>query len=280
MMFGTREEFAYWECATCGLLEIASLPERMEQYYPDDYYSFSSDSKVEKRWKHRASFLASPFLWKLGLLGRLHPFRAVSLARPKTGARVLDVGSGAGDLTSILRSIGFDAHGIDPFLKNETEFTRRMELKDVDPGWDLIMFHHSLEHMTDHLSVLREVRAKLNRGGQCLVRIPVAAWAWAHYGKDWVQLDPPRHLLIHTVESFRRLAESAGFRFAKVLFDSTDFQFTGSELYRRDVPLLELEKALKFSEEEMRDFQKRADELNREGRGDQACFYLEAVQRN
>jgi len=57
------------------------------------------------------------------------------------------VGCGGGKLVNILRRLGYDAHGIDPFVKAETEYVRRAYLQDTTAKeWDLIMFHHSLEH--------------------------------------------------------------------------------------------------------------------------------------
>ncbi len=58
MMFGTRNEFLYWECLTCGCLQIANLPEHLEEYYPSDYYAFTLEWPAWKRWYYRAHFLA------------------------------------------------------------------------------------------------------------------------------------------------------------------------------------------------------------------------------
>ena len=104
----------------------------------------------------------------------------------------------------VLRAMGFNAIGTDIFVKTETPYVRRSSLEDIESGWDLIMFHHSLEHMTDHIEVLRSAKEKLAAGGACLVRIPVANWAWQHYGANWVQLDAPRHLIIHTLRVFAK----------------------------------------------------------------------------
>ncbi len=282
MMFGTRDEFPYWQCAGCGCLQIVQIPERIGDYYPNDYYSFDLDLHPLDRWFYRAYFKA-PALGPLISRVRKDPyfadqkFQAVVEAKPKPGARILDVGCGAGKLVTVLKDVGFDALGIDPFAKEETPSIRRASLEQMEGGWDLIMFHHSLEHMTDHLTVLRTVRERLSPGGVCLVRIPVASWAWEHYGKDWVQLDAPRHLVIHTPESFRRAAELSGFQLKKTTFDSTIFQFYGSELYQKDTPLSQKDAAwAALSKETISRDTKRAIDLNRQQRGDQASFFLTA----
>jgi hypothetical protein len=92
-----------------------------------------------------------------------------------------------------------------------------------------------------------------------------------------VQLDPPRHLCVHTEKSFRLAAAQAGFRVARVIYDSWELQFWGSELYQKDIPLHTGQKELAqhFSSGELHNFRRRADELNTRGLGDQAIFFLE-----
>jgi len=277
MNLGTRDEFVYWECSACGCLQIVSIPANLSDYYPDDYYSFSMHATTFETWLYRAYFRAP----RLGQLIRRAgvTFQSVIDAKPKRGAQILDVGCGAGKMVNILRSMDFDAHGIDPFAKAETPHVRRAHLNEAADGWDLIMFHHSLEHMTDNLGVLRCARQKLAPGGTCLVRIPVANWAWHHYGKNWVQLDAPRHLVIHTPKSFLRVSELAGFQASRVTFDSMASQFYGSELYARDIPLKEKHSATaKLTKAMMRRFSARAADLNRKKLGDQASFFLEATR--
>lgn len=270
MMFGTHKEFVYWECSGCGCLQIATIPEHMGEYYPPGYYSFSMQSPAWKKWYYRAHF-AAPRLMKV--LRRSSPdIASVIAARPKPGARILDVGCGGGKLVNILRSLGFDAHGIDPFIEAETAYVRRASIEDVQGGWDLIMFHHSLEHMPNHIKVLGCVRSKLGVGGTCLVRIPVATWAWRHYGRDWAQLDAPRHLVIHTPRSFQLTANAAGLELARTIFDSYEFQFWASEGYRRG--LRGRKRMESFSRKELQEFRAQADNLNRQQLGDSAAFFL------
>jgi SAM-dependent methyltransferase len=283
MMFGMRDEFAYWECGTCGCLQIRNIPEHLEDYYPKNYYSFSQSLNAEDVWWYRAYFKA-PQLGPIIRRIRKNPyfadgkFQSVVDAKPKRGARILDVGCGAGHLVSVLRSVGYDAHGIDAFATAETPYIRRCTLDAAADNWDLITFHHALEHMTDHVDVLRCARQKLAPGGTCLVRIPVAAWAWKQYGSNWVQLDAPRHLIVHTPESFRRAAGLAGLRTSLVKFDSTIFQIVGSELYKRDIPLNQIEtERAKLTKETIRSYIAQTIQLNQQQLGDQASFYLKAV---
>jgi hypothetical protein len=137
--------------------------------------------------------------------------------------------------------------------------------------------------MDEPLSVLERIRGLLNEGGTVLIRIPVASSeAFEVYGRDWVALDAPRHFFLHTRASMDLLARRAGLEVARVVYDSTAFQFWGSEQYRKDIPLrdprsYDTDPAQSiFTRSDIAAFEARARELNTAGRGDQACFYLRA----
>jgi hypothetical protein len=138
--------------------------------------------------------------------------------------------------------------------------------------------------MPDPAAALGEVRRLLRPGAFALIRIPLAgSFAWREYGPDWVQLDAPRHLHLHTLASMRLLAERASFEVDRVEFDSTGFQFWGSEQYRRGIALFDARsyavapRRAVFSPAEIGAFEVRAEELNRSGEADSACFYLRRV---
>ena len=300
MMFGMRDEFDYLECAACGTVQIAEIPD-LARYYPPDYYSLSTvETGLSPKLKSRvaARLAAGYLLHGRSRLGRFivakRPWVAenfpASLREPLLeidfGSEILDFGSGNGRLLHTLHYYGFRRlTGADAFIADDIVYPNgvrvlKRSLAELAPGYDLVMLHHSFEHLPNPLESLREIRRLLPRGRCALVRIPVAAHAWEKYGVNWVQLDAPRHLYLYTERSFRALAEEAGFEVAKVVYDSGAFQFFASEQYERDIPLHD-ERAFTgdfaksiFTEEQFRAWEREAAELNREGRGDQACFYL------
>jgi hypothetical protein len=80
------------------------------------------------------------------------------------------------------------------------------------------------------------------------------------------------------------LAEKAGMKAADVVYDSTEFQFWGSEQYLRNIPLCSARsygnnpaKSL-FTRSDIRQFRKQAKRLNFEKQGDQAAFYVEGLK--
>jgi SAM-dependent methyltransferase len=216
----------------------------------------------------------------------------IGLRRLREGAwslknKILDVGCGNGAALLLLSQLGFqDLWGIDQFIPNDITYSTRIRvlktsIHDLDQTFDIVTFHHSFEHMADPLEVLRSVHRVLSDEGLCLIRIPVAnSFAWEHYGIHWVQVDAPRHLFLHSIKSMEILAAQAGLDVAEVIWDSTEFQFWGSEQYLRDIPLMDDASYLNqparsiFSAQEIEDFRMKANELNIVRRGDQAAFFL------
>ena len=93
-------------------------------------------------------------------------------------------------------------------------------------------------------------------------------------------MDPPRHLFLYTEKAFRKLADDCGFSVEDSYYDSGPFQFWGSEQYAMDIPLEDERSIWKdestdlFTKRQMDDWVEEAELLNRQRRGDMACFYL------
>jgi SAM-dependent methyltransferase len=296
MMFGGRQEFRYQECGGCGRLRLIDVPSDLGAYYPDDYYSFSTPTVSEtgrfsvKLRSARASVaLRLPPALVDHLVGaRRLPgvFRWLAGLRLSPRSAVADVGSGSGQILEFLAGQGFSRlSGFDPYLPGDlvagSRITlHRAELDEISGCYDLVMMHHAFEHMPDPQGTMQVLAARLAPGGALLIRTPVAdSWAWRHYGVDWVQLDAPRHLYIHTTRSLGLLAAAHGLRVYRSFRDSIGVQFWGSELYVRGLPLKGNDTRLTdlFPQTQLREFERRAEALNAAGTGDSVCIVLRAV---
>jgi SAM-dependent methyltransferase len=207
------------------------------------------------------------------------------LAGARRSSKILDVGTGNGDIPVRMRDAGYrDLTGVDPYLPEDAAKEPglrmiRAELHGLrgGPCFDLVMFNHSLEHLPDPVSVLCKAREMLAPGGRILVRIPVAGCvAWKRYGTSWVQIDAPRHLFVPSREGMADLGRRAGLDLESVHDDSTEVQFLGSELYQQGLPLHELARRTGWATR--RRLRREARALNQRGLGDQAGFVFSASE--
>ncbi|MGB1256032.1 MAG: class I SAM-dependent methyltransferase [Thiolinea sp.] len=295
LMLGLRDEHAYFQCQSCGCLQIEAVPDNLPDYYPsENYYSYDAPSSgnwlkqqlVQQRDRYAVTgeSLAGRLLNLVMPNAKLRTLRPLKL---KADTKILDVGCGAGILLHSLYNIGLhNLLGIDPFNQQDIQYPNGLKIEKRDifseqDKWDVIMFHHSFEHLPEQQKTLEKTYNQLKPGGIALLRVPtVSSYAWQHYGVNWSQLDAPRHLFLHSVESIGKLAEQTGFTVEDVVYDSNAFQFWGSEQYEKDIPLrsenswAESKEKSPFTSKEIRGFEKRAHELNALNQGDQAAFYL------
>jgi len=296
-MFGTRENFPYFECSRCGCLQISQVPENMSKYYLQDYY-LSSQPKPKRtiRGFLRRAMLRMPFLFHGKILGRytsaLFRYSVLYYCSSKTyfnlNSRVLEVGCGKGSLLRVLHDLGYrNLVGVDPYsyegmVNNGIKILKRTihDLPDTQM-FDIIIFDHSFEHIFDQLETLKKTSKIMSDNSVCLIRMPVKTeYIWKRYSTSWVQIDAPRHFFLHTLKSIRLLAEEAGLSIEKTVFDSTEFQFWGSEQYRKGIPLradnsymVDPEMSI-FTAKQIRQFKRMAKILNKNNQGDQAQFYI------
>lgn len=149
---------------------------------------------------------------------------------------------------------------------------------DVDGCFDLVMLHHSLEHMPEPFRVLQRSISLLNPDGALLVRVPLAdCVAHREYGEHWFQIDAPRHLAIPSVHGLSSLADRLGLEPQALDFDSSETQFETSEGYKKDMPLVEQRRRAKDGAaaadgESTKAWMARAEALNTMHLGDMAAF--------
>jgi len=292
MMFGTRESFRYLECGACRCLMLLDAPADMSRHYPSGYYAYARDRGIKAIVRTaRARFAAghlSPLGWLVTVVfGPDYTMRSIGNAAISHSDRVLDVGCGSGQLLSIMHALGYrDLNGVDPFIDADIEDKngiriRKAHLSEITQRYDVIMFNHSFEHMSDPVAVFADLKRLLAPGGRVLIRIPVAcSAAWQRFGVHWVHLDPPRHLFIHSTQSVDLLARGAGLEITSMVYEGNASQFIGSEQYERGI-----------SHNDPRSFysggwrrwaywlrmwmlEARAEKLNRDGKGDWMRFEL------
>lgn len=285
MMYGTRQEFEYFQCGECGCLQISEFPENIGAFYPEDYYSFQP-KKMGAFEAFAKKEIALSTLKTSNPLGRLlrtafpgHLRWLNEHCKANFDSGILDVGCGQGNLLLEMRRYGFkNLTGVDPFIEKDIKHKNgvtilKKDLKDVKDSYDLIMLHHSLEHMPDQEAVFDKLRQILNPDGRIVIRVPVAdSSAWEKYGVNWVEMDPPRHYFLHTKESIDLMAGRHGMEVKHRLYDSSAFEIIGSEKWKLGIP--SNDPTPEDLNQNKSQFQKEVEQLNKEERSCRACFYI------
>ena len=293
MMFGLRDQHAYFQCNACDCLQIIDIPKDMSLYYPEGYYSFSP-AKSFKKWGPRSLLQGARDQAILSGSKSIKDFiKAIAAGGPHLWSlthipiskqdRILDVGCGNGKFLLRLQHLGFrHMSGVDPYITQDIHYPgsitiQKRTLDQIEGTFDVIMMHHAFEHMSNPLETLLSAAAHLSTQGWLLIRVPtVSSYAWRHYKTNWVQLDAPRHFFLHSQKSIALLADQAGLEVVKVVYDSSAFQFTGSERYIKDIPLRsDIKDEDLFSKGQLAQYKQKAEELNNMNDGDACAFYLQ-----
>jgi 2-polyprenyl-3-methyl-5-hydroxy-6-metoxy-1,4-benzoquinol methylase len=159
-------------CEWCGLVWTNPRPsdEDVDRYYARHY---RADYARQRR--------PTPRKVLRGILGAEERLEALA-GLLRRGARMLDVGCGAGEFVYLLRQHGVEAEGIEPG-EEYADFSRRVlriqvQTATVDTAvvvpasQDLITMFHVLEHAADPRRVLAGVRGWLRDGGVLVVEVP------------------------------------------------------------------------------------------------------------
>ena len=244
VLYGAPGKWSIRRCSSrdCGLLWLDPQPlaEDIGKAY-DRYFTHggaAADASVLKRiyGRVRASYLrtklgyevaGSDTGWRLlAPIANLHPGAAdvfaasvMFLPSPNPGASLLDVGCGGGDFMLRMRGRGWTVTGVetDP-VAVERARNRGLDVHQgqvagaalADSTFDAITMSHVIEHVHDPRDLLVRCRRLLKPAGTLVMLTPnSAAWGHRHFGRDWLSLDPPRHIHVFNSRNIRQLVTSA-----------------------------------------------------------------------
>jgi SAM-dependent methyltransferase len=220
---GFKDEFIYFICPMCEVMQITDIPQNMDRYYPHDYYSYVPPVILPA---------------KPGVL--------------RDKRMVLDVGCGSGSWLCELAANGYvNLFGCDPFIEKNITYANGVKIKkrtihEMDGVYDCIYMYHSFEHMSDPHEVFTTLQRLLRKGVSengikpfIHIQLPVFPnLAFDLYGPYWYQLDSPRHFFIHSQKSIQLLAEANGFKITNIVNGCLIEQFTVSRLSQLGVPFV------------------------------------------
>ena len=296
LQLGLGEIFNYQQCSNCGSLQLLDVPADLGKYYPNNnYYSFNLGGAVSQKTdsfrKAQADYLLfgkNRVAGSLFTIGFTMPdyYHWMKNTRAKHTDAILDIGTGNGSLLTKLSRIGFtNLTGIDPFIAESKENgpfkILKMNVFEVKEKYQIVMMHHSLEHMLEPKEVLHQLQKILKPGGKLLIRIPVMGnYGWKKYGPYWSGVDAPRHIFIPTEKALRMLFKEAGFEIERFEYDSNEYVIWSSEQYLKGMALQDPKsyminrKASSFTKSQIKEFRKIMKTENEKGNGDTAAIYL------
>jgi len=168
----------------------------------------------------------SPLVRLAGLLPLLYPGRppeldlSVMWLPASRRGTMIDIGAGSGWLVEHLNSLGWDAQGLDldpVAVSNACARGLRFRRGSLasqrfpDAAFDAVTLCHSIEHVPDPASLLRECLRILKPGGRLVLATPntgsLGHWL---FGEAWLHLDSPRHLQLFNRRSMTALIAAAG----------------------------------------------------------------------
>lgn len=154
------------KCTECGLVFRNPKPsyETIKKYYKEDYSSIFFKEKTEINRK-----------------GIFRHFLATSI-KDKGEGRLLDVGSGYGIFLSLAKDLGWEVNGIE-LSEDACQFARKNfslnvfcgDLKEASfpkDHFDVVTLWNVLDHTTNPLKQLLEIKRILKDNGLLFIRLP------------------------------------------------------------------------------------------------------------
>lgn len=219
-------KFRLARCSSCGFSYLDPQPnyEELSPFYQHGYFVEPKNYAAKKGFysflrKIRRKFLPkfSPRFYKWNLGDRTLP------------ANFLDVGcaTGAKDQRFINDFPRWNFFGVEPDAQAAKSAASvkgltvsRGFLKDARFSggfFDIVLFHHVLEHTLDPLADIKESYRILKTNGKLIITVPnYGSFTAKIFGKYWRHLDIPRHLFHFRARDLKKMLNNAGFDVEKI----------------------------------------------------------------
>jgi SAM-dependent methyltransferase len=209
-------------CPSCqvAFLFPQPAPQQLESLYDEQYYG-------RDRKKFAGAIEAA-----ITALTRLK-WNGV---RPWLGesGRLLDIGCGRGTLVQLARAAGFEAYGLERHYPGTppVPYVLYQDLAECAfPAghFQVVVLWHVLEHLSDPMATLQEIRRVLAPGGCLSVAVPNFGGAQARAsGAHWFHLDLPRHFWHFSPPALEALLERSGFHITRRETFSFEYDWFGT----------------------------------------------------
>jgi SAM-dependent methyltransferase len=231
-----------FRCARCSCAYLDPRPteQTLHLAYGDYYEGTAAPAGDPNRWRLlrraiRNGYLNSRYGYHLAPAIRLGRFlvplvpgyrqkadEAVRHLHTRPGRpALLDVGCGEGEFLAEMQALGWAVEGIEPSGGGAAAARGRgipviestfADVSVTPASLDAITFRQVFEALPDPVAAIQACRRALKPGGVLWIATPnLESAAHRIFGRDWIFLDPPRHAVLHSPSSLRRLLSTIGF---------------------------------------------------------------------
>ncbi len=245
-MFELPGTFSVVQCRKCSvvfLFPILSQAQVSPYYPPKKYYAYGTAGK-DNFFSQLRTYLVHHY-YHPTILSAILTFmipKVPAIPKQIKDGKILDVGCGAGDTLVLLKELGWETFGMD-IDANAVSTAKKRGIDNVRVGayqdiakypdnfFDAIRLYHVIEHLDDPIRCLRLVKKKLKKGGQLIIGTPNVESFLSHiFGTYWYNLDAPRHLVLFSPQTLKRVVVESGFSSPHIEFCSAG-GFLGSIQY-------------------------------------------------
>lgn len=152
------------------------------------------------------------------------------LSKIKPG-KILDFGCGPGWILSSLDN-KWDKHGVEISKYASQYASKYAKIYNgsietyKEEKFDVILMYHVIEHLTDPLSIIKQIYTKLKPGGYLVMGTPdFDSGAARRYGEKFRLLHDPTHISLFSNDSMHRFLRDNGFKINKVEYPYFDTEW-------------------------------------------------------
>lgn len=237
-LYGVPGAWNLYHCQNdeCGLIWLNPMP--LEEDIGIAYKKYFTHEGSGRGWTVSSlsyELLRRSVAYVTGLRREKQVVEARYLNEQAPG-KLLEIGCGAGDYLARMRSHGWDVEGveIDPAACRYAQRKHQLKVHECtldrknfgEDTFDAVVLNHVVEHVFDPVSLLKECRRIMKKGGRTIVLTPNAeGHGHSVFGKDWIGLDPPRHIFIFSPKTLEITANLAGFTKATIATTAANAEF-------------------------------------------------------